>query len=247
MPATDILALPISLDAWHVDAIRLTIFYGITPQGPFLKLKEIWDQLKLPEPTTQIQVAEQQLTQIQGEIVNNIIVVLIGQPGQIHLHMHKPRFALTWASGTELIKSFGSLLFNSVSSQGGLATRVAMGCKAGLPSKSREHSYRQLAALLPGIEVDESSCDFFYRVNRRYPDAGAPIAGVYLNRLSTWAAIVVNTLPTDASEVVHFATVELDCSTPGDSIGGWNAAVCSEIALRLLKVSEPILTNGHKG
>jgi hypothetical protein len=63
--------------------------------------------------------------------------------------------------------------------------RLAFGAVLLQLVENREEGYRRIATYLPSVGLDpEGSSDFLYRINR--PRTSAEVAGLRVNRLSTW-------------------------------------------------------------
>ena len=95
---------------------------------------------------------------------------------------------------------------------------------------TREECYKRLDQYLSHTDVDPSTSDFMYRVNRRRA-SGTGIPELDVNRLCTWACVTlsfgmhVQSLPSGDSRDVsigedqHACTLELDINTVPDSAG----------------------------
>jgi len=108
--------------------------------------------------------------------------------------------------------------------------RVAFGSVLLQPVGSRDESYRRLGSYLPSLQLDaQGSSDFLYRINRpRASTAG--LAGLRINRLSTWSAVVLRSAkfaigtgpgPTvwSSAREEHACRLELDVNTMSDFKG----------------------------
>lgn len=105
-----------------------------------------------------------------------------------------------------------------------LIDRLAFGVILIQPTADKDASYRSLDDYLPAVHVDPQSSEFSYRVNRRRPSNS--MAGLEINRLSTWSAMHAALLLIDpnaeaftsAGEPEHFCKLELDINTvPSES------------------------------
>ncbi len=86
-------------------------------------------------------------------------------------------------------------------------------------------AYERLDQYLRWVDIDPESSDFLYRINRRRP-SNSGIAGLNLNRLATWAAMMfqiqrvafVGGAPPvqQPGRESHAATVDLDINTSAD-------------------------------
>lgn len=80
--------------------------------------------------------------------------------------------------------------------------RLALGIELFSPVGSREAGYAQLDRLLPSVDVDPSTSDFFYQINRR-----RDFDGTSINRLTRWSVrnrrVVLNELGSDRTAPLH--------------------------------------------
>ena len=69
--------------------------------------------------------------------------------------------------------------------------RIAFGAVLFASVDSRESGYRQLAAYLPGVDIDpEHSSDFLYQINRPR-ESTTEISNLTINRLTKWSVALI--------------------------------------------------------
>jgi hypothetical protein len=101
--------------------------------------------------------------------------------------------------------------------------RIAFVTKAFLPRNTRDESYVTLGSYLDSIEVDPSSHDFMYRINRKRDSA--VINDRDINRLSTWQSVrfltATMTMGTPALQQTTSSRdgcmIDLDINTSGEN------------------------------
>src|SRR5262249_30103670 len=67
--------------------------------------------------------------------------------------------------------------------------RLAFAGALVVPVDSRRIAYERLNEYLRCVDLDPASTDFLYRINRAAPSS-AVVAGLLINRLSTWGALL---------------------------------------------------------
>lgn len=182
-------------DSWKVEQLRLSVFLTETPNVP----SEVWLSLiGSPSTTENIErngtVSIYQASGSFGDhsptlrVEPNRIDWTIGlAPGSMPapFGVSVGDYTPTARSFVEFVKPF--LAINTLP-----VVRMALGVVLSFPVASRQEGYNLLNSLLPSVDLDPNSSDFFYRINRRRRAANFEVG---INRLSEWLVLELLPLP----------------------------------------------------
>jgi hypothetical protein len=218
---------------WKAKTLRATVFFRLGWDVAVPTSRAFWKAACADEP----EVSERGLARAQdvGRWNNGKLVVKVEPAGGDSF-----RLDLIWESawyridGVEAIREFAGLVGRMLSApQLPAASRVAFAATAGWPTPERGIAYKQLAALVPRMRIDDGMREVIIRYNRLGParDTGHALPKeLPINRVGTWACQQLLPLlaldPALAQGQMHneFAAVcEVDMSTVADYDGGWTA------------------------
>jgi hypothetical protein len=174
--------------AWQAQLLRLTAF----PVEPAAALaKEWWQEVlgQAPESSTQKKLLRTAEGTIEGKVLTLTLDVQRIDWSFVPLvdPLNPPSAApALGAFPTALEECSG--LFRQFLDRCPAISRLAFGAILLQPTEAHESGYRLLDAYLPSVQVSPSSSDFLYRINRRRPSRSV-VAGLQLNRLSTWSVM----------------------------------------------------------
>lgn len=183
----------LNLKDWHAENLRLSVFL-VDPIDPLQT--RAWEGLVGSLPDESRTQPPQQLVTEEGPFLN----------GRLRVEVRNNRF--DWRLFPDLKQFNASFEFPSLGSypdsEGGFRNlmlkwldgcpaihRIAYGAILLLPAKSVSDAYKNLATLLPAVEIDvENTRDFTYRINRRRTSRYG-FERLAINRLSTWSAVQI--------------------------------------------------------
>ena len=130
---------------------------------------------------------------------------------------------------------------------GSTAKRVAFGGILDQPVPNRANGHRTLSGYLP-FELDDSSSDFLYQINRR---RSVEPGGIVINRLSKWFVAQFAGLSVDLStqaasplQAEFYARLELDINTAPDQ--EFPPERTAAIFRELVSLATEIMENGDQ-
>lgn len=189
---------PDPLSLWHVQVLRFTAFYP--PEEEFA-FSGWWADLTGGNPETESKKHKENLIAEEGPFKNGWLR-LTKSPLVIDLRLQVPTERMPdETTGIPTIGTFGELCGEFTDLSKKLfdvnsfppITRMAFGCVISLPQPNQELSYKQLASLLPAVQIDtQNTRDFVYRVNRRRPSC-VNIENLTINRTNKWSVVAYQT------------------------------------------------------
>lgn len=206
------------LKSWLAGSLRLSIFYGAD-----LDLEKIpkWKDATGETPDNQISHPKIGVYQESGKFADGSLTMNIGPSRVDWLYSPLIKSEAAFDSfpnvgeisrATEHFKSFALSWLKSLD----YLTRMAFGAILIQPTGSQEEAYRKLAKYLHFVNIDPTSSDFSYSINRPR-DTAIGITGLKINRLSKWRAITMILSVDDTMKKVDFAcNLELDINTIPD-------------------------------
>jgi hypothetical protein len=241
-----------ALTAWRADALRVSAFPTpdavITPDA-------WWKDLLGAEAEVETLRKGRLVRQEQGEALGGLLRLTV-QPGRIDWSLgpkpppQPPEDFPSVGTFTESLPRLVDLVSRWTPSCPTLG-RFAFGVNASMPAASQEEAYGVLDALLPAVEVDPSTTDFQYRVNRPR-NSRLNIEGLRVNRLSTWAAMRMEVMAlTGGSQPFRAAPTfavraELDINTAPDFAGPLPMASLTDLLREFADLAAEILTEGER-
>jgi len=126
-------------------------------------------------------------------------------------------------------------------------TRIAFGGVLLQATESKEASYRALSQYLPHVELDETSKDFLYQINR--PVFSEVNSAIGINRITKWNGIVGKLIEVDeqGTGVVisqHAYRLEFDVNSAAETAFSGENVASPESLSELLALAKKIAANG---
>jgi hypothetical protein len=134
--------------------------------------------------------------------------------------------------------------------------RIGFAGTLAQPVSDHEAAYRRLDEYLVAVQVDPGSTDFNYRVNRQKP-SDLNIPGLFLNRLSTWSALKMQTsfqavtqpdIPpsTVLRNDYYVCMLQFDINTPADRMEPLPREMLSDSFRELVNKATEIAEQGDR-
>lgn len=241
--------------SWQVESLRLTAF-PVT--GTAIPRPSWWADLVGKPPDVRSERPSQLAYQDEGLFQERKLALAV-QPSRIDWYLTLPDQAEPSAelpsvgSFPDSIQIFRPLLERWVTLCPPLQ-RLAFGTILLQSALDRIAANKLLSKYLPMVRLDpEHSSDFSYRINRPRVSR-ADIAGLKINRLSRWSAVLHATRQLDFSGKavqtfsageLHAVHLELDINTPGDFQGELPRERLPEILDELISLGLEIAAKGE--
>ena len=241
----------VSSDTWFVNLLRFTVMSSELDALP--SADDAWKAVYDDEPHSRSERAPLRLTECRGrkarwsrvvrQVSNRVDVIeeavvppdaWFGDFSTLDDHRDViDRFADSWRRLAREVDL-------------GRATRIALAGQLYRAAPDKEAACQQLDALLPSVEVDPSTSDFSYRINRpRTRD------GVKINRVMKWSVMEQRTQVIIGHRVhdtgCHYAVgLEFDINTDGEREDPLGQADIVDFAEGLRGELERISAHGEK-
>ena len=216
----------VDLSEWQVQTLRFTAF----PHSPTLvDPSGWWERVFRGAPDVRISEPQKRIHREEGSFGGGTLTLRV-TPGRIDwlLHRTDPDFDdfPIIASLPESLEGFCELMSRWLGTEDcPVLTRIAFGAVLLYPVPDHRAGYVQLQSYLHRVDLDPSSSDFLYQINRRRKSDRLP--GLNINRLSKWSVTTFAPMGFFAGpatgivsvpEVPHYACrLELDINTvPGE-------------------------------
>ncbi len=132
--------------------------------------------------------------------------------------------------------------------------RLAFGAVLLLPCGSLSEACRELARLLPSVEIHpDNTRDFLYRINRRRRSSALEGQGE-INRLSTWSVVEVVGIEVDMSSVgspargdaldMQACRLELDVNSAPEFDGPMTSGQAASLTGELFELASELVAEG---
>ena len=143
----------------------------------------------------------------------------------------------------EKLGEFINLIEPSISTLDASIVRIAVGATLVVGKPNLAAIYDTLRRCLRSVTVSENMRDLLYRINWRVPST---IQGVrYLNRLTTWSESSAKLVGVGTSapeqkleKEYHLVQMELDLSTPSESIHNISPEIRNQVVTKLRELAE---------
>jgi hypothetical protein len=243
---------PRPLDSWLVETVRLTVF----PSAEATVNAESWWKAlfgKEASSTQRTPFARQE----QGDWEGGVLSLAV-HPGRIDWVL-APKIAADELPSTfptigrlvEILPKFLDEMLRWIPSSPAM-DRLALGVGAFQPVTDHAEGYTVLAALLPFVQVDPSSSDFRYQINR--PQASKlGIENLRINRLAAWWIVKMQLLVSSPgtasvrrSAPLYACRVDVDVNTIEDFGEPLPAERVPDLLRELLEISTDLVAKGDR-
>ena len=243
-----------SLDDWQTESLRLSAFV-VEPLDS--GSRNLWEPLMGAEPEAVHRMPRDRKTKEEGSFLDGFLSVEASDT------------RIDWRFGQDPKNPIKELPV--VGSYAGLQTefrelmkdwfvhcppvqRLAYGAVLLVPVKDVYEGNERLNELLPTVEIEPTTSDFMYRINRRRP--ACSVEGLAINRLSTWSVLSivgirlnVPLLDQGVSPVAYtgdrsVCRLELDINTAPEFRGQIDHSVASEVFCELVDLGNEIASRG---
>ena len=209
------------VEAWQTQSLRLTVFAILPPSPDSGSIW--WSSLVSDAPETETRQPKLARYQADGQIdVGRLILEIVGN--RIEISLSSPDDPTKWPENIPSIGAFQNAkktffeLGDRFLKTCPAIQRLAFGARLILPTASPEDTYTTLSKYLPFKLDAKGSADFFYRINRPRRSTSLP-EKASLNRLSTWAALKIQSSGGVLGQSMfpvfelNFCQIELDINT----------------------------------
>jgi hypothetical protein len=185
----------LSIEAWETESLRFTAFP--IPASPIEDVSW-WQSLVGQPPEVEVTRPREGGIRAEGAFEAGRLI-LETLPFRIDLRLIPSPELSAAASGFATIGKFTEILapFAQVTNRWlsldscPEIQRIAFGAVLFASVDSKESGYRQLAAYLPGVDIDpEHSIDFLYQINRPR-ESTTEISNLTINRLTKWSVALI--------------------------------------------------------
>jgi hypothetical protein len=205
---------------WQAESLRLSIF--LSPSIEF-KGADSWKSTIGSEPESRtVRPARGELVEA-GSYLGNTLTLSV-QPGRVDWLLTPSQTQLEDAEATlktvgqfpDIVNTFGQVMSKWLEDCPP-AIRLAYGAVLFERVENKEAGYGRLPRYLTAIEIDVSSEDFFYQINRPRMLKGTKDA-IKINRLSKWSVATIQPVRMAFSIVGQSVSAPAVMYTPPDSI-----------------------------
>lgn len=181
---------------WEAERLRITVF--LTPAAP-LPSAELWEQVVGEAPDKKVEQPRIGVMQCEGPFASGKLVLRV-QPARIDW-LYVPSDEINIESSIPpVVGSFDDAMeeFTPRMKQwlrtNSDVQRLAFGPSLDLFVNDHECGYQRLNSLLTAVEVDPTTSDFRYQINRPRPAESVP-GDMRINRLSNWSVRAWKVVP----------------------------------------------------
>jgi hypothetical protein len=249
------------LSEWQVEVLRLT---GFPSPAAYVQPNSWWHELTNESPETRTSQLRTGGFKEEGAYGRGKLILAV-EPTRIDWLLatvadEKPEAQGFRSLGqfTQTLESFQGLMerwFELTTFP--LMQRLAFGAILLQPTESLQEGYRQLGIYLSNfVKIDhERSSDFLYRINRRR-NSRIGIAGLQINRLSTWsvasaslvefsaAALASGSVRSIPGLTLFACRLEVDMNTAAEFAGEFSAEQARRIFQELVELGREIVQEG---
>lgn len=200
---------------WLASSIRITVFPNLA-----IKPEEMpeWNDITGFDPDESSTQHKLHKT-VQKGLFENLYLLLTKMPGRLDIEcipvIKEDSFQEYPVIGlfTEVIEKGRALVQKFLETYNQNSTRLAIGAKLLLPTKSHFTAYQQLNEYIKHVKVDPNTSDFMYQVNHRI-NSDTGLDELEINRLTKWRAIKIAPVINKQEQATKYAScLELDVNT----------------------------------
>jgi hypothetical protein len=238
--------------SWMAEAVRITAF---PLPDAVVTADTWWKELLGAEASVETVRKGRLVRQEQGDALGGLLTLTV-QPGRIDWNLggqlpenEPPQDFPSLGRVVESVPKFIDFLTRWTPSTPPIG-RLAFGVNAWVPTRDHQEAYGLLDALLPAVEIDPTSTDFQYRINRPR-QSRLQIDGLRINRLSSWAALRMELLAVAGGTQPFRAAplfavkAELDINTAPDYPGQLPPGSLVDLLSEFVDLGLELLTEGE--